>query len=354
MKRLILLLLLLLAVPNAFAAYTWSAVDNGPFETVRVVEQANGHRMIFAIDVNGDVIGFEEDVWGLPWFRQFHGRPMGGALLGEPLIPVLEANGLLTVFALGDDDRIYFMRQLPGGGFTFWQDLPMIVDTYEIAKNAAGHLELYTVERFPQSALMRYRQSFVGADTYIDPVPLAARNEVKPILGAAAHADQKLEVFIVFADGHVRGRKQVVENGGVYGDWVHHGAPTIPDVHDLELTMQSGRLALFTLYGGWWSMAYRQQVATGAFDAPVQLWGHSLRTGFRATTSIDDRLHVFVIGGDTKIYWTEQAWSGGPWHNWGDAGILAKRIDVSPRNSAIGNVDLFAVDTRGRIMHGQE
>lgn len=358
MKRALIVLLFLAFARIAGATHVWSQIDagdpNNAYQQVHTITQPSGQRLLFVRNLTGGLLLFKEiDAdSGQFMFAQNLGAP-GFALF--QVVPILEDDGRVIVFARGSDQRLYYRAQIarnePFQGWVRYSEA--FNQNFTVARNRDGRLEVFTIEN---GTLMSEAQIEAGSAAG-DRREIGGGGTLATHVAANINENGKLQVFVIGSDRQLYSATQEHAGSRTYV-WTIHSQSNPPVVHELTTSrLSDGRIAVFTLRGNERSILVRMQDLPNSigFSGTKQLFGSGLRNGFRATTTAGDQLSVYVVGQDTKIYSTQQILTGdplGPWTNWPFAGRTAWSIAVAPR--ANNTVDIFAIDTNNRLVMGRQ
>ncbi|MGO8997621.1 MAG: glycoside hydrolase domain-containing protein [Polyangiaceae bacterium] len=223
---------------------------------------------------------------------------------GTPI--ALDANGHLTLFAVGGGGAVYVDRQDPSGvgGWAGWREIDGAFTSSSnpsVGVNADGRLEVFAVGTDGQ--IQHVWESTAGAGDYGNFVPLGGK-----AVGNAAvalNSSNQLEVFVTGTDGHIYHRWQdPTVAGGWTSEWVGLG---------------------------------------GGFVSNPTVLKHP-----------DGNLEVFGVGTDYQAYhaWHDATQPGG-WTQWYAMGGNLNS-DIGAAINGKGLAETFALDTSGVLDHDFE
>ena len=160
-----------------------------------------------------------------------HGSP-SGVLFGSDSTPVVasSADGHLELFVVGNDGRLWQMRQTaPNGGWSGWRphDAPSGMKFLRlrpaVASGLDGRVELFVVG--DDASLWHLRQTGTDGGSpqwFSHGAPAVAGLAGSPAV--AADADGGMQLFVMGTDGALWQLSHTAPNGG-WSQWSSHGAP---------------------------------------------------------------------------------------------------------------------------------
>src|SRR6266480_616013 len=284
-----------------------------------VAQTIDGHLEVFTLDSQGALWHTRQITpnghWN-PWALVAH-PPTNQVGADSQLETTVNADGRLEVFTFDGEGRLWHIWQTSSGGsWSQWASLgdlfgPMHepVVMFNVAKNADGHLELFT---FGNDGALWHSWQLQPGEEWSPWASLAHPPNIQlggaPVVGT--NADGRLEVFSFDGEGCLWHIWQSSSGAG-WSQWTSLGNPFAGATRDLftfsVVKNADGHLELFTsgkdgvrhiwqqISGGSWS-SWTQ------FDTPagLSMQASDLTTGQEA----DGRLMVFFRDSSGEIWYT--------------------------------------------------
>lgn len=269
---------------------------------------------------------------------------LGGIIIQDPVV-VRGNTGLLEVLVVGSGNNVFYKRQTAPNAVTFTDFSPLpnanSVANLALHKNADGRLQVFY--RRPNNLIFTMAQSAIGSNTWGIQVNLGGTTATdSPAVGMI---NQLLAVFYRGSDGLLHHAVQASPN---QNSWANLGAvvenveiastPAVGNFGSTEQLIVFGRGAAGDL------VYVILQPPAKAIWQPESLGG-SLILSPGMGVNADNRVEIFVIGTDNKLYNTYEVKFGWPWLTQVDASF-GTPLNTSPV-AALGAGKRLSVFVRG-------
>lgn len=274
----------------------------------------------------------------------------------------MHKDGRLQAFAVGADRRVHTRYQRsPGGAWVNWFTWGSpggltVRNPVTVAQHKDGRLQVFAVAVDGQVRTRTQKRPNGGWGGWATWSGYAHFPALTPVT-LAAHADGRLQLFGVGADGRVHTRVQRAPNGGWsrWSTWAGNRsfAPTTPLA---VVRNKNGRLQVFGVGRDGRMHTRLQRRANGSWAAWAVLTGYR---HFPATTPVsaaltkDGRVQVYAVGAGGRVHMKSQRRAGGSWGSWtawAGYGNFPLRTQVSIGMHRDGRLQAMAVGGGGRVI----
>jgi len=289
-------------------------------------------------NANNDLVVFGRGADRKVWYKVFKNGndeddwvPLGGKLLSSRVTAVLDAQGLIHIFARGKDSAIWEKRQYANGteaNWGEWTSLGGIVTSgVEAIVDAEGVINLFT--RGVEGSLWYMTQKLEddGSLTWVawTKSDLSVYLSSSSSIVARLNVQNLIEVTVRGGDKAFWHTRQTVndDRGVIWSPWKSLGG-----IFSSASSVKINSDGLLTIYGrgpekGVW---YKQQ-AHHPIDSPSDSWSQWVPLGGRFSAGVDafadsrGYINVFGRGLDKSIWTRGQYYSNhtvgffGPWSN---------------------------------------
>ncbi|WBP91385.1 PIG-L family deacetylase [Kitasatospora cathayae] len=288
-----------------------------------VIKDGNGLIHLFGIRLGDNqivtVAQTAPGAWG-DWTVLGNPNPTNPQYVGSPT-PVLNQNGLLTVFVSNAGGGVSAVSQLNGGGWTTsWADLQgsWVRDGLAAAQASDGRVDVFAPS---VNGILHWRQSAPNSATYVQDTSALGPAPAGPIT-VGKNADGRLEIFYD-QGGTAQAATQYVQSDGTW--------TTSPSPMDGPVSMEGvsvvtggdGRNTVVTRNGGGGVSMTSQTAANTGFASTWPDLGNVIVGAPSVTLDGAGRETVLALGRDAALHVSRQTAAGtdkpfGAWQLAGD------------------------------------
>lgn len=274
--------------------------------------------------------------------------------LGKATLAVSRAPDKLDVFIVGPANDVWTAAWEPSqeGWGGWWPVLGGIqvfdAESMAVVSRGLDRLDLFAADLDGQVWTAAWEPGMEGWGGWW---PIGGVMDDRTEVAAVSRAADKLDVFAIGADGRVYGAAWQPGDEAWRGWWTVGELPA-PAIHLSVVSRAEDKLDLFAVdsAGAVWTAAWTPA------DADWQGWwpipGVQAAGRVAAVSRSTDRLDVFVMGADAEVY--TAAWEPGEdgWRGWWQVGTGAQLVpntDVAAVVRAPDKLDLFVVGADSRV-----
>jgi hypothetical protein len=277
----------------------------------------------------------------------------------QAIQPIIEPSGVLALYALGGDGRVYRLAQFhPSATLITWNGW-----YGASAPPPLGHMQVAIVNR--QIAIVglgldrKAYVTYLNGGTWADWMQLGGTSPPLTSLAAVATGDNRLVVCGVLYDDSIANRKvhfieQTAVSSASWSAW--HELGTSPAAQQAKaIATADSRLAVFAIDSAN-QVQYIQQTAVSSPGAAWGAWG--VLSASPAVQHIvpfatpDSRIIVFAIDDTDQVQSVQQTSASSPttaWSAWtAVGGVPAGVVTIAPGVTADSHLVVFAVEAARR------
>ena len=326
---------------------------------VHVVSRSSDKLDIFFTDRDGRVMSAAWEPSMPGWWAGFWHIRGGLAMAGAPVTAVVRGPDKLDIFVVGTDNHVYTAAWRPdsGGWQGWWRigdiSVPHRTPVHAVSRSA-DKLDIFVTDVSGRVMSAAWEPAFTDGWHGWWHINGGLGAPGAPVT-AVVRGPNKLDIFVVGTDGRAYTAAWRPDSGGWQGWWTI-GTTRFPARAEINaVSRSSDKLDIFaTANGGETLTAAWEPANTDGWHGWWQIRGGRAQPGaaIHAVSRSANKLDVFVTGTDGFIYtaaW-EPAFTDG-WHGWwrlnGGRATLGGPVTAVLR--ATNKLDVFVVGTDSRI-----